>query len=445
MKQEFIRGIHAIDCSRLLGNNIKYRLLYSPFNGNMALATEEEWFITKQNLINNTVSDQRVKELINDLSITENRDITIESVDDVIKLSILPTNKCNFSCSYCYSREGRDATEVSQEALDRTLEFFINPDRTKSRELTISYLGGGEPMMCWNLFKHSLDYSNLLAERYGFKLMNSVNTNGSILNDEIIKYIKKYDVTVCVTFEVFEDIQNAQRGQWEVVRRNIKTMLDNGIRVIISSIITPLSVARMSQLVKTITLEYPGVKTLVIEPVVDMQSSTFNTLEDLSKFYNDYSDQFFESLPTAETNNIRLLNSVIRKLWRKHIRFCDGEISLTALGTISGCTSVSSPREKGYNDYCYGDARVSPIKFDHAKFSNLLGQNIFSYEKCQNCFLKWHCCGGCQFRNELYSKEQLDVVCGFNQNFALKYLLDVLRHNLEIEGDNLYKTINNEP
>lgn len=292
-------------------------------------------------------------------------------------------------------------------------------------------------MLCWELFRHSLDYSNQLAKRYGFNLMNSVNTNGSILDDEKISYLKKYDVNVCVTFEVFEDIQNAQRGKWAVVRDNIKKMLDNGIEVILSSIITPISVTRIPRLVETVTSEYAGVRTLLIEPVVDMASSHFKSIDDIRKFYDVYTQGFFEALPIAESHNVRLLNSVIRKLWRKHIRFCDGEISLTAHGTISGCTSVSSPREKYYDEYCYGDARKNPIFIDRSKFTKLLNRNLYSYKKCENCFLKWHCCGGCEFRNVLYSENALDVVCDFNQKFALKYLLDILRHNLLMEEENI--------
>lgn len=292
-------------------------------------------------------------------------------------------------------------------------------------------------MLSWDLFRHSLDYSDQLAKRYGFSLMNSVNTNGSILDDEKIEYLKKYDVTVCVTFEVFEDIQNAQRGQWAIVRENIKKMLDNGIRVILSSIITPISVSRIKKLVEIVTSDYSGVRTLIIEPVVDMTSSNFNSIAEIRNFYKAYTEGFFEALPIAEEHNVRLLNSVIRKLWRRHIRFCDGEISLTALGTISGCTSVSSPREKYYEDFCYGDARKNPIYIDHSKFAKLLNRNLYSYKKCKNCFLKWHCCGGCEFRNNLYSEDALDEVCEFNRNFALKYLLDILRHNLILEGENV--------
>lgn len=436
-----MRGIYAIDCSDIVRSKSKWRLLYSPFNGNMSLASEEEWLDLKHKLSNKNTINNELSLLINDKTIEEVRDLNIESVDDVVKLSILPTNKCNFACSYCYSSEGRDSTQISINALNRTLEFFINPERTKSKELTISYLGGGEPMLCWDIFKHSLDYSNELAVKHGIHLMNSVNTNGSILNDEILTYLKKYDVTVCVTFEVFEDIQNIQRGQWRIVRDNIKKMLEMGLRVIVNSIITPLNVCRMSELVSTIVNEYKGVRTLILEPVVDVTSSTFKSLEEINNFYQNYTNQFFDALPIAEAYNIRLLNSVIRKMWRKHTRFCDGEISLTAAGTISGCTSVSSPREVHYPDYCYGDARKEPIYINKRKFERLLARNVFSYTKCDNCFLKWHCCGGCQYRNDLYTEAQLEIVCDFNKQFALRYLVDILRHNLSLEGEDLNEII----
>ena len=442
MEQDFVRGIYAIGCDGMFDSPGSYRLLYSPFNGKMALVDEKEWAGIREGLMRGS-EDPRIRELINDSSIDEVHDLPVKSVKDVVKLSVLPTNKCNFACSYCYSREGRDATQVSRETLDRTLEYFIDPSRTEKRELTISYLGGGEPMLCWELFRHSLDYSEFLASKYGFRLMNSVNTNGSILTDDILDCLLRHDVTVCVTFEVFEDIQEAQRGQWRRVRENIHAMLERGVRVIISSIITPLNVDRIERLVRIVTEEYPGVRTLILEPVVDMTSTNFKSLQEISDLYKAYAKGFFCALPVAEAHGVRLLNSVIRKMWRLHTRFCDGEISLTALGTISGCTSVSSPREAYYEQYCYGDANVSPIKIDNAHFEDLLRRDVFSYPQCRGCFLKWHCAGGCSFRNDLYTPGQMEIVCDFNRDFALKYLLNVLEHNLKLEGDELSEMIKN--
>lgn len=444
MNQEFCKGIYAIDSTAELGTDTPFRLLYSPFNGNMALASEQEWLDLKADLKSGNAVEGDILSLVSNKDIDDVHDLKISSVNDVVKLSVLPTNKCNFKCTYCYSKEGRDTTQVSREALDRTLEFFINPKRTLKRDLTISYLGGGEPMLSWELFRHSLDYSNLLAGKYGFNLMNSVNTNGSILTDEILEYILKYDVTVCVTFEVFEDIQNAQRGQWATVKANIKRMLENSVRIIISSIITPLNVDRIEELVNILTTEYSGVRTIIIEPVVDITSTSFKNLAETEKFYSRYTDNFFKALPLAEAHNVRLLNSIIRKMWRLHTRFCDGEISLTALGTISGCTSVSSPREEHYGDYCYGNANVSPITIDDKHFSELLHRDVFSLTKCVGCFLKWHCAGGCTFRNDVYSDDQMKIVCDFNRQFALRHLLDILDHNLSLEGTSVSEYINHE-
>jgi len=444
MNQEFCRGIYAIDATEELGADTQFRLMYSPFNGTMALAKEKEWQNLSKSLKAGEDINEKFLSLVSDKTIEDVRDLKIDSVADVVKLSVLPTNKCNFKCVYCYSKEGRDKTTVSIEALDRTLEFFIDPNRTDKRDLTISYLGGGEPMLCWDLLRHSLDYSSDLARRYGFNLMNSVNTNGSVLTDDILDYLLKYDVTVCVTFEVFEDIQNAQRGEWGKVRENIKKMLDLGVRVIISSIITPLNVDRIEQLVDVLTTEYAGVRTIIIEPVVDMVSSSFRDLEETKIFYERYTTNFFKALPYAEKSQVRLLNSVIRKMWRLHTRFCDGEISLTALGTISGCTSVSSPREQHYTDYCYGNANTEKITINNNHFRQLLDRNVYSIRKCDGCYLKWHCAGGCAFRNDVYTESQMDLVCEFNRKFALKYLLDILDYNLSLEGDSLSEYIANE-
>lgn len=426
MKNLVDYNVFPIACGSSFGlENENLFLLYSPLLGTYALATPDEVERLNDNIKEKPVTGWSKNE--KDLFPAPNEEdkiYRIAGLADVRKISILPTFKCNFKCVYCYSAEGRDFTVVNPDNVKRALDFFINPERTKERELTVSYLGGGEPFLSWDIFKYSLDYSDGLARRYGFQLMNSVNTNGSILTDEMLNYLVKYDVTVCVTFEIFEEIQNKQRGQWAKVKANLERMLDAGARVIISSIITPDSVDKMPQMINEVVTYYPRVRTVVFEPVVDVASNSFDDQHTIEDFYHKYIAGFFEALPIAEQHRVRLLNSVIRKLWVVHTRFCDGEISLTPEGKISGCTSVSSPKERLFEKYNYGDAsQQGGVYIDEEKFESLLHTNVHTYEKCKDCFLKWHCCGGCQFRNELYSEEQLNIVCNFSRCFATRYLL----------------------
>lgn len=433
------QNIFVLSCGSYYGKaESELYMIYAPLSGNFLLATpdEVERLEEEAKTIPPEQYDSELRELTDECPISEYEGL-VRSVGDVRKLSILPTFKCNFHCIYCYSEKGRAADVISRESLARTLKFFIDPQRTRHRNLTISYLGGGEPMLVWDTFKYALEYADELSHRYGFTLMNSVNTNGSILTDEILEYLLKYNVTVCITFEIFEKIQNQQRGQWKVVRDNLLRMCEAGVHVILSSIITPDSVEQIPDLLHEVLICYPQVKTIIFEPVVDISSQWFKKQKDINTFYKRYTELFFQAQPMAEERRVRLVNSVIRKMWITHERFCDGEISLTPGGMISGCTSVSSPKEEMFNQYCYGDAnRPEGIILDTEKFEKLLQTNVYSYPKCENCFLKWHCCGGCQYRNDLYTAEELEVVCDFNRNFAKLYLLG----KMDICVENEYKT-----
>jgi hypothetical protein len=90
-------------------------------------------------------------------------------------LSILPNQKCNFSCSYCYSAKGRSDSELSPEALRAMLRYFIDPARIEPCELNILIAGGGEPMLSWPLISGGLDYAATLAAE---QALNS--TSGSL-------------------------------------------------------------------------------------------------------------------------------------------------------------------------------------------------------------------------------------------------------------------------
>ena len=72
---------------------------------------------------------------------------TPKNVDGIRSLMVLPNNKCNFHCSYCYSAGGRTNAEINPSILKAGLRYFLNPQRAKGERLSISVLGGGEPLL----------------------------------------------------------------------------------------------------------------------------------------------------------------------------------------------------------------------------------------------------------------------------------------------------------
>ena len=52
---------------------------------------------------------------------------------DCTTLYILPNQRCNFHCSYCYSAQGRSDAELSFEQLRIMLDYFFSVERSPAQ------------------------------------------------------------------------------------------------------------------------------------------------------------------------------------------------------------------------------------------------------------------------------------------------------------------------
>ena len=185
---------------RLSDNQV---LLYAPLAGSAAIISEDEV---------SRLEDSAAKgDQDEDLATLSQRDADILEIagpDTVSELSVLINQRCNFSCSYCYSAKGRSNTTLQYDVLDKALEYFIDPQRLKERHLSLSFIGGGEPLLSWPLVKHGIEYADFLASRYGFSLFMTITTNGSIMNDSIMDVLSQYGVLPNISFDILEEAQN---------------------------------------------------------------------------------------------------------------------------------------------------------------------------------------------------------------------------------------------
>jgi radical SAM protein with 4Fe4S-binding SPASM domain len=342
-------------------------------------------------------------------------------------LSILPNQKCNFSCSYCYSAKGRSDSELSPEALRAMLRYFIDPARIEPCELNILIAGGGEPMLSWPLISGGLDYAATLAAEHGFKLFIRIITNGSILNEEIIRTLLRHRIRVCVSFEILEELQQMQRGAYQRVHQHIRSLIGRGIIPEIFATITPAGVERMEEMLEAVHQSFPEVKKVNFDPVMDKR--LFAGTEDLSAFYSSFTRNYFEAMEAFRDKGLETGNSILEKFSRLRDRFCPGYLCLTAEGTLSLCHKVSSPSDPAYDRYCYGSVTLSgKPDMDQAKFDRLLQYNAAHFSECNDCFARWHCGGGCMACRDHFSEEQFREVCNFHREMLYNLLIRKLKN-----------------
>jgi len=103
---------------------------------------------------------------------------------------------CNLNCKYCYNKYLRQQAVKEEiidiEAIKRSMRYLVE-DLKCSREITMH---GGEPTF-WDreMLEELLSYSYKLTGK------SSVQTNGTLIDDELIEMFKKYKTSVGVSID----------------------------------------------------------------------------------------------------------------------------------------------------------------------------------------------------------------------------------------------------
>jgi len=341
--------------------------------------------------------------------------------------TILLTEKCNFECSYCYSQKARSKSSITKEKLKTALDFIlINGE--KNKYVKIAYLCGGEPTIMWDLLKWSVEYTIIKANEKQIKIAHSLTTNGSLLSELKIKWLKKHNVSINLSFDILPKIQAVQRkiasqrsDSFSIVNDNLKIMLQQNISVSIRSTITSLNVEEMDNMVNFVANNYPEIRKIHFEPVSDVNI-------DVKNFYQSFNNSFFIALNTAKNKNIKLTCSASININKLRTRFCNSEFCVTPDANLVACHRVSSANDEKFNFFNYGKIENNNLLLDKNKLSIIENNNIFSISHCNFCFAKWHCATSCLQNRLSYSNDinKIPPYCDFIKEMTKKLLAEKL-------------------
>jgi uncharacterized protein len=160
--------------------------------------------------------------------------INHENAHAPLELAVLHvTDYCNLHCTYCYaatSRAGTMPKTVARAAIDRLAAM---PPRGPIR----LEFHGGEPLLAWGLVRWAVAYASRFrlpngAPRFSF----SIQTNGTLLDEARILFLKEHDFSVGVSFDgprARHDtyrVHRDGRGSFDEAIRGLKLLEDGGVR-----------------------------------------------------------------------------------------------------------------------------------------------------------------------------------------------------------------------
>lgn len=145
-------------------------------------------------------------------------------------VNFIMNNCCNMACDYCYANKGR--YDVSGVVLDfKTAKVVIDTleklrKKNKGNEFHVTFFGG-EPLLQFELIKEIVEYTYQIIEN-GVCVKWDIVTNGTILNDRIVDFLRLYHFTVTISIDGAKEVHDITRkfangsGSYEIVSHNIK-------------------------------------------------------------------------------------------------------------------------------------------------------------------------------------------------------------------------------
>lgn len=164
-----------------------------------------------------------------------------------IKLLVLSlTGTCNYSCIYCYAFKYAQIKmnfTTAQQAMDMVAagdnEFILQ-------------LSGGEPLLAFDLLQKVVAY----VEEKHLKARLQLQTNGSLLTDEIADYLKKHKIAVGVSLDGRPDINDKLRkfktgeGATRATLTGLNVLRKHNMAAGITCVVTELNVRQLAGVVE---------------------------------------------------------------------------------------------------------------------------------------------------------------------------------------------------
>lgn len=396
-------------------------LVYAPLANLFYLSLPNE----VKELENALLNGKEHKVLNKLLNCKEESIATVTTTETFCTLHLLLNEKCNFHCKYCYSAQGRSSQELTINQIEVMLSYFLSSERTAVKERTVMFMGGGEPILSWEVLKQATLFAEDAAKNQDITVHFSLTTNGSILSDEMLQFLKDHNFTVQISFEILPDVQNEQRGNYDAVASNLKRLTEYGINNYVRSTITVKNVDRIPEMVEHCHKHFPKVTKMSCQQVVDPDYFTTKTIVD--DFFNRYFESFQDGVKLAEQYGITLRSSSSHLLnYSKREKFCYNLLCLTPSGTLTMCPDVSSPKEKDYKDSLIGEIKENHVVFDQESFDRLSKGSIHTIEKCKNCYARWNCGSGCPSSRRVYNAEIFDAICDYYRRMLTNSLIEQL-------------------
>ena len=329
---------------------------------------------------------------------------------------------CNLACKYCFAEEGEYhgrralmSYEVGKKALD-----FLIANSGKRKNLEVDFFGG-EPLMNWQVVKDLVAYGRSQEEKHGKHFRFTLTTNGVLLNDEVQEFANREMDNVVLSLDGRKEKNDFMRpfrngkGSYDHIVPKFQKLAEsrNQERYYIRGTFTRNNLDFSEDIKKFDEL---GFKQMSMEPVVSLPEEPYAIGEsDLPQIFAEY-DKLAKYMigQEREKKGFNFFHFMLDleggPCVAKRLAGCGAGteyLAITPWGDMYTCHQFV-----GKEEFIMGnvdDGIVKPTIVEEFRACN-----VYTKEKCKNCFSKFYCSGGCMansynFHNTIH--DAYDIGC----------------------------------
>ena len=310
---------------------------------------------------------------------------------------------CNLACRYCFAEEGEyhgRRALMSYETGKQALDFLIANSGSR-RNLEVDFFGG-EPLMNWEVVKEIVRYGRSKEEEYNKNFRFTLTTNGVLLNDEVMEFVNKEMSNVVLSLDGRKEVNDEMRpfrngkGSYDLIVPKFQKLADsrNQTNYYVRGTFTHNNLDFSNDVIHFADL---GFKQMSIEPVVGEDDEKYAIKEkDLPVIMEEYDKLAKEFIKRKkEGNGFNFFHFMIDleqgPCVAKRLSGCGSGteyLAVTPWGDLYPCHQFV-----GQDEFLLGNV------FEGIKKQEICDEfkmcNVYAKEKCQDCFARYYCSGGC--------------------------------------------------
>lgn len=329
--------------------------------------------------------------------------VSQQQFSNTYALTLNVTQNCNLRCKYCYVKKTNFSSSfMTLDTAIRAVDFILKSKDLES--LGISFYGG-EPLLNFPVIQGTIKYASEEARKIGLpEVKYHLTTNGTLLTDEIIDFLKEYEINVMISIDGTAAIHDAVRvtptgeGTHSLVLDRLQKLMHNSGRHKVSTSGVVTNRGRLKEAYDYLAqLSLLDIKLSYVRYLDESEYALSDTqkkeyMEDMRKIAWECTEMLLKGVRPPYYN----FENNILQLWKRSKRsyFCPAGVrrfGISPGGDVYPCGPAAAMDEWKLGSLREGldeDARESWAAV--ASFENR--------EECQECWARYLCAGGCPLR-----------------------------------------------